>query len=141
LVVDRRADRTACASPPREATPAAPFGFASPPARGGAVCPCDHARDHGPGNGGTEPAERGAFVREQRGRAALEQVVARLPCGHGVDGGALALIGAATNDLVIRERRIRHFQGLDLRGNGWDRLFAVVERVAQVMLNTWMLNT
>jgi len=78
-----------------------------------------------------------AAVREQRSRAALEEVMARFPGLHGVDVAALvALVGAASNYLVIRERGIRHFQGLDLRGDGWERLFAVVERIAQAMLNT-----
>jgi AcrR family transcriptional regulator len=78
-----------------------------------------------------------ASVREQRSRAALDQVMARFPGVHGVDVAALvALVGAATNYLVIRERGIRHFQGLDLRGDGWERLCAVVERIAQAMFNT-----
>ena len=56
---------------------------------------------------------------------------------HGVDVADLAaLVGAATNYLVIREHGIRHFQGLDLRGDGWERLFAVVERIAHAMFDT-----
>jgi hypothetical protein len=78
-----------------------------------------------------------AAVREQRSRAALDQVMARFPSVHGVDVAALvALVDAATNYLVIRERGIRHFQGLDLHGDGWERLFAVVERIAQAMFKT-----
>jgi AcrR family transcriptional regulator len=74
-------------------------------------------------------------VREQRSLAVMDQVMARFPGVDDVDVAALvALVGAATNYLVIRERGVRSFQGLDLLADGWERLFAVVERSAQAML-------
>jgi len=76
-------------------------------------------------------------VREQRSLAVMEQVMARFPSARGVDVAALlALVGAATNYLVIRERGVRRFQGLDLRHDGWDRLFAAVERIAAATIET-----
>jgi len=76
-----------------------------------------------------------AAVREQRSLAVMDRVMARFPDAHGVDVAALlALVGAATNYLVIRERGVRCFQGLDLRGDGWERLFAAVERIAEAIV-------
>ena len=77
-----------------------------------------------------------AAVREQRSLAVMDRVMARFPDVHGVDVAALlALVGAATNYLVIRERGVRYFQGLDLCGDGWERLFAALERVAEAILS------
>lgn len=74
-----------------------------------------------------------ADVREQRGLAAMEQVMARFGLPAGLDVAALvALFAAATNYLLIRARGVRYFQGLDLRRDeGWDRLFTVIGQVGE----------
>lgn len=76
-----------------------------------------------------------ADVREKRGLAAMQQVMARFGPPPGLDTAALvALFGAATNYLLIRARGVRYFQGLDLhRDEGWERLFSIIGRVGEAL--------
>jgi AcrR family transcriptional regulator len=75
-------------------------------------------------------------VRERRSLAVMQDLIARFPPPPNVDIGAMvAIFGAASNYLLIRARGVRHFQGLDLgRKDGWERLIATIERLAEAML-------
>jgi AcrR family transcriptional regulator len=76
-----------------------------------------------------------AAVREARSLAVMETLTDRFARPAGFDAGALgALLGAATNYLLIRSRSIRVFQGVDLgKAAGWERILSTIEKIASAM--------
>jgi hypothetical protein len=76
-----------------------------------------------------------AAVREARSLAVMETLTDRFATPAGFDAGALgALLGAATNYLLIRSRSIRVFQGVDLgKAAGWERILSTIEKIASAM--------
>jgi AcrR family transcriptional regulator len=77
-----------------------------------------------------------AAVRERRSLAVMHALAARCPPPPGLDVAALAaLLGAATNYLLIRARGIRQFSSIDLGAEaGWERLFAMIGRIGTALV-------
>jgi len=73
-----------------------------------------------------------AAVRETRSLAVMQALTGRFAVPAQFDAAAFgALIGAATNYLLIRARGIRVFQGIDLgKRGGWERMFKTIEQIA-----------
>jgi AcrR family transcriptional regulator len=82
-----------------------------------------------------ELTEALAAVRERRSLQVMNEVAARCPPPAGVDIAALAaLLGAATNYLLIRARGIRQFQSVDLSSDaGWERLFTTIGQIGRAL--------
>ena len=76
-----------------------------------------------------------AAVREIRSQTVMKTLTDRFPARAGFDAAALgALLGAATNYLLIRARGIRVFQGIDLsKAAGWERILGIIEEIAAAM--------
>jgi len=76
-----------------------------------------------------------AAVRETRSLAVMKTLTDRFQAPAGFDVAALgALLGAATNYLLIRARGIRVFQRIDLgRAAGWERILGMIEEIAAAM--------
>jgi AcrR family transcriptional regulator len=77
-----------------------------------------------------------AAVRERRSLAVMHAVAVRCPPpAAGVDLAAVAaLLGAATNYLLIRARSLREFQSIDLGDEaGWERVFCTIARIGAAL--------